>query len=250
MFEPQEMPLFPRALRGTMQVALALVGAGLTGCATVSLDSPDWDSQRPPVVKRSSVPAPAQAAPAAAGTSLQTQLEDAGVIVTPVSPSALDQVPAQAPVPAVPTASAPGVPASAAPVPDRTTPDASQIQAPQDEPPSSGTVQPPVRAVDWEGNYYGLLPCADCEGIRAILTLRPDASYILSLTYEGRNDLPLMMRGHFTWDAQDSRIELDDQGDHRRYVIGNGEARMLNRDGTPITGVLANRYVLKKRADD
>ena len=250
MFEPQEMPLFPRALQGTMQVALALVSASLTGCATVSLDSPDWDSQRPPVVNRSSVPAPAQAAPAAAGKSLQTQLEDAGVIVTPVSPSALDQVPAQAPVPAVPTASAPGVPASAAPVPDRTTPDASQVQAPQDEPSSSGTVQPPVRALDWEGNYYGLLPCADCEGIRAILTLQPDASYILSLTYEGRNDLPLMMRGHFTWDAQDSRIELDDQGDHRRYVIGNGEARMLNRDGTPITGVLANRYVLKKRADD
>lgn len=203
------------------QGVAALLFAVLAGCSTVSLDSPDWPPAAgravAPVVTRTPVPVNA---PPPARSTLQDRLEDAGVIVTPVAPRALDATPPSSPETGEPQ-----------PVPQQPVAQAAA----------------PVSATAWEGHYQGLLPCADCEGIRTILTLNRDSSYVLSLTYVGRNALPLMMRGNFTWNGEETQITLDNHGDYRRYAIQDGEARMLNRDGTSITGVLANSYVLKKQ---
>jgi len=99
----------------------------------------------------------------------------------------------------------------------------------------------------WVGHYEGTLPCANCTGVRVLLTLNQDSSYVLSLSYLGSNALPHIMRGQFTWNADETRIELDDKGERRRYAVGNREVRLLNRDGSDMLGVLGTPQVLKKR---
>ncbi|MDP2226545.1 MAG: copper resistance protein NlpE N-terminal domain-containing protein [Moraxellaceae bacterium] len=46
-------------------------------------------------------------------------------------------------------------------------------------------IEPPA-AAPATGMFSGLLPCADCGGIRTTLQLRPDARFLLREVYEGR----------------------------------------------------------------
>ena len=37
-----------------------------------------------------------------------------------------------------------------------------------------------------EGNFEGIIPCADCEGIKAELSVKSDSTYTFKFTYLGR----------------------------------------------------------------
>ena len=200
-----------RALSRTLQMTLTLAGAAwLAGCATVSLDNPGWppvDGRRSaPVETRSTVPSRIPA-PVPPPPSVQDQLEDAGVVVTPVQDASL---------PRVPVASEP---------------------------------EAPAQDLSWVGHYDGMLPCGDCEGIRTLLSLYENHTYILSMKREGSNSLPSIMRGSFSWNADHTVVQLDQNAQNRRYQVLGGSARLLNKDGSLITGVLADRYILKQRQD-
>ena len=43
-------------------------------------------------------------------------------------------------------------------------------------------------ALDWNGTYKGILPCADCEGIKTELELNSDKTYEIKETYLGKGD--------------------------------------------------------------
>ena len=101
-------------------------------------------------------------------------------------------------------------------------------------------------AVDWNGSYSGTLPCADCSGIKTVLTLNQDGTYAMSETYLGKQDKPFEAKGKFSWDASGSVITLDEAGDKRAYKVGEGQMWALDADGKEITGELANSYILKK----
>ena len=113
--------------------------------------------------------------------------------------------------------------------------------------PAAQSPAPRATTEPWVGHYEGTLPCANCTGVRVLLTLNQDSSYVLSLSYLGSNALPQIMRGQFTWNADETRIELDEKGERRRYAIGNREVRLLNRDGSDMLGVLGAPQVLRKR---
>ena len=42
-------------------------------------------------------------------------------------------------------------------------------------------------ALDWPGVYRGMIPCADCEGIKMQLRLTQDGTYQLASLYQGKD---------------------------------------------------------------
>ena len=107
----------------------------------------------------------------------------------------------------------------------------------------------PVRAplAGWTGTYRTVLPCAYCAGIQLNLTLYRDATYEL-LTQELGTGKPVMTRrGGFTFNSDETRIMLDANGQGRSFdILPPDRLRLLGRDGQPVTGQDAHRFILKK----
>lgn len=105
------------------------------------------------------------------------------------------------------------------------------------------------------GIYEGMLPCADCSGIRTELYVRAKGSYTRVSHYEGKDgswEEAGVWRVEFAPDAQ--TIEgativfepvLSDDGVWK--AVPQGPAmRLLDRSGKRIEGALADHYVLHK----
>ena len=101
-------------------------------------------------------------------------------------------------------------------------------------------------AAQWIGRYYGVLPCASCEGIETTLILQEDGSYRLTETYKQRQPFTEKTEGHFTWRKPQEVFQLDKAGGERLYQIGNGQIWALDADGKQVEGELANLYILKQ----
>ena len=99
----------------------------------------------------------------------------------------------------------------------------------------------------WTGTYRTVLPCAYCAGIQLNLTLYRDATYEL-LTQELGTGKPVMTRrGGFTFNSDETRIMLDASGQGRSFdILPPDRLRLLGRDGQPVTGQDAYRFILKK----
>ncbi|MCO8046166.1 copper resistance protein NlpE N-terminal domain-containing protein [Acinetobacter bohemicus] len=103
-------------------------------------------------------------------------------------------------------------------------------------------------ALDWAGEYEGVFPCADCEGIKVELELHPDKTYELKEEYlgKGKNN-ETEIKGSFSFDSQQpSIIILDAKAENRKFFVGENflEARNLE-NGQKIESKL-NYKLLKK----
>lgn len=107
-------------------------------------------------------------------------------------------------------------------------------------------------SLDWSGTYSGVTPCADCPGIRTTVTLHVDGSFERTLVYLERSVAPHVDTGQFSWDAAGSAVTLQEPGgdDGQQYKVGENTLSQLDRDGNPITGDLAGRYLLQKHLRD
>lgn len=102
-----------------------------------------------------------------------------------------------------------------------------------------------MNSVDWNGVYYGILPCADCEGIETVMQLKTDKSYSLQTKYLGRSPAINASTGTFTWNKEGNKITLDN--DHPGvYLVGENKLVHLDKDGKTISGNQADKYVLLK----
>src|SRR5690606_26422252 len=99
-------------------------------------------------------------------------------------------------------------------------------------------------SLDWHGTYSGTLPCADCPGIRYILTLNADNSYELKTQYLERSDSIHTESGKFTWDKSGNQIALANRSE--KFQVGENQLFHLDTEGNRITGDLAEHYVLSK----
>ncbi|MCC7348651.1 MAG: copper resistance protein NlpE N-terminal domain-containing protein, partial [Variibacter sp.] len=89
-------------------------------------------------------------------------------------------------------------------------------------------------SLDWAGVYEGVLPCADCPGIKTRLTLEHDGGYLLETQYLDRDAVPRLVRGQFTWHTSGNAITLDAAGGTRQFAVGEGRLSQLDRAGAPI----------------
>ena len=99
---------------------------------------------------------------------------------------------------------------------------------------------------DWVGEYKGVIPCEDCDGIETSITLNKDSTYILKTTYQGKGNTS-EDKGTFTWLEPSSRVVLKSNDIEQVYLIGNGTLTILNSEGKITEGELADDYVLKKQ---
>ena len=55
-------------------------------------------------------------------------------------------------------------------------------------------------SLDYQGAYYGLLPCADCMGIQLKLTINNDSTYTTESIYLGKSNEIFTKEGKYNWD--------------------------------------------------
>lgn len=103
-------------------------------------------------------------------------------------------------------------------------------------------------ALDWQGTYKGMTPCADCEGIETEVILNEDFTFVIKTKYLGKEEQNISEeKGVFTWNASGSIISL--KGLNRmpnQYKVGENTLTQLDLEGKVITGLLADKYILKK----
>lgn len=104
-------------------------------------------------------------------------------------------------------------------------------------------------ALDWQGVYKGVVPCADCEGIETTLVLNPDNTYVLQTLYLGKGDPTVREKtGSFTWAADGLTITLSGiENAPTQYRVGENQITQLDMAGQMVTGDLAAKYVLAKQ---
>ena len=105
-------------------------------------------------------------------------------------------------------------------------------------------------AVDWQGTYKGVLPCADCPGIDVTLTLNENGTYVRESKYQGEKaagTTPDKEEGSFTWSSDGQKITLNNVTDgNNQYFVGENLLYTLDANGNKIEGPLAENYILKK----
>lgn len=106
-------------------------------------------------------------------------------------------------------------------------------------------------ALDWSGAYSGVTPCADCPGIRTTVTLHGDGRFERTRFYLDRSAAPQTEAGQFAWNTSGSTITLQEpDGGGQQYKVGENVLMQLDRNGNPVTGDLAGRYLLHKHLRD
>ena len=102
-----------------------------------------------------------------------------------------------------------------------------------------------MNALDYQGVYYGVLPCADCEGIETTITLTAD-SYTKELVYQGKSKEIVTEKGTFTWNEAGNTITLSGSEVPNQYFVGENDLFHLDVKGNRIQGNLASKYRLQK----
>lgn len=98
-------------------------------------------------------------------------------------------------------------------------------------------------SLDWAGTYEGVMPCADCPGIKTRLTLRQDGGYEITSEYLERQVAPRVEHGKFTWQPGGNAIRLEGEGGGQQFAVGEGRLAWLVPGAAPVWPQPA-RYVL------
>ena len=103
-------------------------------------------------------------------------------------------------------------------------------------------------SLDWAGTYRGVLPCADCEGIETVVILSADGTWRTQSRYLGKDGRVFAEQGSIRWNAAGSTITLEG-AEPAKYFVAENRLIRLARDGSRISGNLAEQYVLPRLAD-
>ncbi len=92
------------------------------------------------------------------------------------------------------------------------------------------------------GEYKGVMPCADCDGIETLISLHKDNTYTYSSKYLNKSDDVFVREGK--WKLDENIITLD--GVDYKFKLGNRMLSQLDLSGNDITGDISKYYVLTK----
>lgn len=100
-------------------------------------------------------------------------------------------------------------------------------------------------ALDYYGEYKGTTPAADCPGIKQTLILNKDNTFTLNMIYIDREGADFTESGTFKVEGN-TAILTTKSGVISYYKVEEGRVVMLTADKQPITGDLAEHYILKQ----
>jgi len=105
-------------------------------------------------------------------------------------------------------------------------------------------------SLDWQGVYTGILPCADCEGIRTTIRLNDDLTFTMRQQFIGKSAEIYEQTGKFRWNDDGNSITLVPETNVPTmplvYGVGEGFLLQYNQKGERITGNLAAMHRLEK----
>lgn len=102
-------------------------------------------------------------------------------------------------------------------------------------------------SLDYVGTYEGTLPAADCPGIQTTLTLNPDGTYTAHLKYIDR-DSEFDEKGTYTVEGNLLTLQHGEGEQPEYYKVEENQVRRLDAEKQPVTGPLAEDFILKKTA--
>lgn len=107
------------------------------------------------------------------------------------------------------------------------------------------TSAPAGNAKGFYGVYEGVLPAADCPGIRTELTLNADGTFSKLSEYLER-DSKYVDEGTFVLE-EGLLTTTDKTGEVFYYQLQEGALQQLDMQGQPIEGEMASFYILKQK---
>ncbi|MFD3249682.1 envelope stress response activation lipoprotein NlpE [Rahnella aquatilis] len=100
----------------------------------------------------------------------------------------------------------------------------------------------PLQAM--QQSYSGVLPCADCSGLKTSLFLEQDGTYILQEQYQGSKEGDQVFASYGRWARTADKLVLtDSQGEKRYFHPKDENLEMLDQSGEPIVSTF--NYTLK-----
>lgn len=102
-----------------------------------------------------------------------------------------------------------------------------------------------METLDWQGTYFGITDCANCDGIETELMLK-DNEYILSLRPTNTHEEKFVQKGKFTWKSNIIILE-DIIGSASMYKIEENQIKQVYYIDNKIQGEDWKGYTLKKR---
>lgn len=111
----------------------------------------------------------------------------------------------------------------------------------------SAHLKPVEKALEFHGVFYGYLPCKDCAGIKATLSLKQNNNYLLVTQPAKESAREFYEKGKYTWDETKRVVLLTSRKDSivRQYHIEDeGTLVQLNGDGMKMPD--ADEYTLRR----
>jgi uncharacterized lipoprotein NlpE involved in copper resistance len=105
------------------------------------------------------------------------------------------------------------------------------------------------KSLEYHGVFYGFLPCNDCNGIKATLSLKQKNNYLLVTQPARESSREYYEKGKYTWNDENQTVVLTPNKDSttRQYHIDDeGTLVQLSPGGARMTGDEANRYILRR----
>lgn len=102
-----------------------------------------------------------------------------------------------------------------------------------------------LKAATW-GLFQAILPCADCDGIKTRLFLKPDHTFILEQNYFGVKDTNQHIFYDLgRWEMQDSTVRLQMTSDGPRSFAWKSDKSLQMRDhsGNAFPDSIAGKYL-------
>lgn len=97
------------------------------------------------------------------------------------------------------------------------------------------------------GTYSGVIPCADCEGIKISLSLKDDNTFMMNSEYLGKEATDLQVVGSYQYDEPSNIITLENTSNGpTKFLLEDGKVSMLDQNSNKIEGDLADKYILTK----
>lgn len=103
-------------------------------------------------------------------------------------------------------------------------------------------------ALDWSGTYEATLPCADCPGIKTILTLNSDQTFQISKQYlkNHTEETTTEDTGRFEWQKNGSIIHLKGKETDLLLQVGENRLMALDKRGEDM-GSQKDHYIFTKK---
>lgn len=112
----------------------------------------------------------------------------------------------------------------------------------------SAHLKPVDKSLEFHGVFYGYLPCKDCDGIKATLSLKQNNNYLLVTQPAKESSKEFYEKGKYNWNEEKQIVVLTPRKESttRQYFIEDeGTLVQLNSDGMRMTGD-GDRYTMRR----